>query len=855
VDNASQDDSVEQVKQNYPQVRLIENNINKGFAGACNLALRQTTSPYILILNTDIILKPKAVSLLLSFLQQRSDVGLVGGQLFHPNGLKQNSFDNFPTLLTELTNKSLLRLLFPHRYPSKYRVYDEPLEVESVIGACMMVRFQAIQQVGFLDEDYFFFLEETDLCFRLHKAGWKIYHLPAAQIVHFQGQSAQLEGSKARIEYYRSRYLFFKKNYGYFSLTLLVAGVVFRLLGNTLFIILLNLFTLFRLSPYRAKARLYGLLLLWHLCLCPASMRLRSREEKGLWSLFTPPGNTRWFIRTELLPEFTLGTQEGLKKLISGEEGTIIHDRRIRCIIKAELPKQDNTIPIYLKIFKLPRGRDHFKYIFRPSKARKEAKLALKLLDKGIQTIDPLAIGERYRCGILQESYLITKEIRGAFALDKFVLKEAHKLDFRQERAITIALAQLSKELHQLGIYHTDFHAGNLLIQNDPKKKTALLFLMDLHHIKWYKRPLSLKKRINNLVQLNLFFAGRVRSTVRLLFFKEYCRGVKKLETNIAAYARLIEDKTYRASLRLNSRRDKRCLRNNNDFMVYKNGPYKGHISQISQTANLGQDLPLLFEQLENLVPLKEGKKSSLFVKAVPSASGVENIYIKRYCYPGWLGFLRGLGRSSRPLKAWKMAHAVLVRHFNTASPLAVIERRPLGIFREGIFISQEVPGALGIDWFVLKEFSPVNHHLPADKLGKKRAFISCFARLIRRWHYLNLYQRDMKASNILVKYCEQAGSPADRIQDQYKFYFIDLEGVIVVRGLKDKQRIKNLAQLNTSFMRLKFITRTDKLRFLKVYLGHQGRYQRNPLIRKYWYQVAYITSQRLEKASDHYRA
>ena len=86
--------------------------------------------------------------------------------------------------------------------------------MDSVIGACMVVRREAMEQVGLLDEDYFLFLEETDWCYRMKRAGWKIYHVPEAEVYHFQGKSAGTVKKRARVEFYRSRYHFFKKNRG-----------------------------------------------------------------------------------------------------------------------------------------------------------------------------------------------------------------------------------------------------------------------------------------------------------------------------------------------------------------------------------------------------------------------------------------------------------------------------------------------------------------------------------------------------------------------------------------------------------------------------------------------------------------
>ena len=115
--------------------------------------------------------------------------GISGVQLLNSNGSKQNSIANFPSLATELLNKSLLRWFIPEKFPGKERDYSEPVDVDSVIGACMMVRRGAIDQVGLLDEDYFLFLEETDWCYRMKRAGWGSTTSPTPKSIIFKGKA------------------------------------------------------------------------------------------------------------------------------------------------------------------------------------------------------------------------------------------------------------------------------------------------------------------------------------------------------------------------------------------------------------------------------------------------------------------------------------------------------------------------------------------------------------------------------------------------------------------------------------------------------------------------------------------
>jgi GT2 family glycosyltransferase len=209
-----------------------------------------------------------------------TEAGLAGAQLLNADGSKQNSIANFPSLATELLNKSLLRWLFPEKFPGKERDYAGPVEVDSVIGACMLVRRQTVEQVGLLDEEYFLFLEETDWCYRIKKAGWRIYHIPQAEVLHLQGKSAEAEKGKARIEYYRSRYHCFRKNKGSFQSIVLLIGLIIKLSVELVLATIVCVFTFFTVRKWRTKLSTYLYLMWWHLRLCPETMGLRPEKNK-----------------------------------------------------------------------------------------------------------------------------------------------------------------------------------------------------------------------------------------------------------------------------------------------------------------------------------------------------------------------------------------------------------------------------------------------------------------------------------------------------------------------------------------------------------------------------------------------
>ncbi len=277
VDNSSTDGSQAAVKQRFPDVKLIENETNTGFAHANNQALSIMHGKFAVLLNSDAVLKENAIKKLLAFMTGNPRAGIAGVQLLNEDGSRQNSIDNFPSTETEIFNKSILRLFFPGKYPSKNMSYNNPIEVDSVIGACMIVRKEAMDEVGAFDEDYFIFLEETDWCFRMNKKGWKVFHVPDAEVFHLSGHSKKRTPWRSQIEYYISLYKFFRKNRApasYLTLRILKPCKIFI---NLILNILGNLITLFQKEGLKNRLLKYYKLSVWHLLMCPDSMGIQKK--------------------------------------------------------------------------------------------------------------------------------------------------------------------------------------------------------------------------------------------------------------------------------------------------------------------------------------------------------------------------------------------------------------------------------------------------------------------------------------------------------------------------------------------------------------------------------------------------
>jgi len=206
IDNASTDGSQAMIKAHFPQVRLIENQGNEGFARANNQGIVASQGRYVLLLNSDTIARPEALEAMFYFADQHPEVGVVGCKLLNADGSLQPSWAQFPTLWSELVGRNIRK-----RRPM---AGGQAYEVDWVGGACLLARRKAIKTVGLLDEDFFMYSEETDWCFRMARSGWKVCYLPGAEVIHFGGGSSRRASEKMLIQLYRSKLRFFGKHYG-----------------------------------------------------------------------------------------------------------------------------------------------------------------------------------------------------------------------------------------------------------------------------------------------------------------------------------------------------------------------------------------------------------------------------------------------------------------------------------------------------------------------------------------------------------------------------------------------------------------------------------------------------------------
>lgn len=254
VDNASRDGSAEMVSRDFAEVHLLVNADNHGFAAANNQALVRCSGRYVMLLNSDTIMLPGTLAGIVRFMDQHPRAAVVGCKLLDSDGSLQPSITSFPTLTKDLVNMALRgnvlnnttstrrRLAGVSRAlgisMSRFDTHTDTKEIDFPRGACLTARRAAIDQVGLLDEQFFFTGEEADWCFRMKRAGWQVFYYPEVAVVHLGQGSTSGPDERRYLQVRKSSLLFMQKHYSraYVSLSkaLLSALLLARVILDSL---------------------------------------------------------------------------------------------------------------------------------------------------------------------------------------------------------------------------------------------------------------------------------------------------------------------------------------------------------------------------------------------------------------------------------------------------------------------------------------------------------------------------------------------------------------------------------------------------------------------------------------------
>lgn len=500
-----------------PGLRCLEAGVNLGFARAVNRGILVARGDLILLFNPDARFTGDAVSGMVEFLETHPRAGIVGPQLVFPDGTLQNSVDIIPNLATEFLNKSLLKILFPRAYPSKRSGFTGPVEVPSIIGACMMIRRELIDAIGLLDAGFFLYLEETDFCRRASLAGFEIWHLPGITVSHHQGASAKRFDARRKVEYLRSLFRFFLKHKGplqaglFAVLTLVKLGV--EALGD-----LLMSFTA------RGRRRLDRTfrVLLWLLIGRPGGWGLEmtrppfKRVHSGGYTWMLPLGGS--------IPPEAADPRRFLEENLK----VVLNDSRTTQVKSGAL----DGGKIVLKRYNFKGLWDTAKNLFRKSRARRAFEGALVLERCGVPTPPVVFACEKRVFGVLKESYVATRWIE---ARDLVM----HIQENGYDSGLIVQVAGFVRRLHEMGLVPVDLKGENLLVDSDA------LYLIDLDRLKRRRWP-GMRAIAKNLSYLHTSFARDLPERDRLLFLDEYVKGNPVLEGRKHKLARRIDRLTRR---------------------------------------------------------------------------------------------------------------------------------------------------------------------------------------------------------------------------------------------------------------------------------------------------------------------
>ena len=276
VDNASDDGSVEFLREKFPDVKLIVNEENLGFSKANNIGLKCAAGKYLLLLNPDTLVGEDTFDKMIEFFESTPEAGLAGCKILNPDGTLQLACRrSFPGPWTSFCKVTGLSSLFPGskifaRYNLTYLDENQTYEVDAISGSFMMLTREVYEKVGGLDEEFFMYGEDLDLCYRIQKAGYKVYYVHTTQIIHYKGESTKRSTLDETKIFYNAMHLFVKKHLSSSFLVeiILQSAIIFRsffaFLGKRKLIVLSIIldFIFFNLSLYTAE-KIYGAISDW----------------------------------------------------------------------------------------------------------------------------------------------------------------------------------------------------------------------------------------------------------------------------------------------------------------------------------------------------------------------------------------------------------------------------------------------------------------------------------------------------------------------------------------------------------------------------------------------------------------
>jgi tRNA A-37 threonylcarbamoyl transferase component Bud32 len=460
----------------------------------------------------------------------------------------------------------------------------------------------------------------------------------------------------------------------------------------------------------------------------------------------------------------------------------------------------------HLKHYRLMDARSWWRQLVRPPKARIEYERTVAVAARNVPTAMPLGLGEPEAVVRPGESYLLMRSLPAVQSLRQFIehalplMPRAQREPLRPELARK--LGSFMARIHQGGVLHRDLHAGNVLVRAG---EAIELYLIDLHDVR-LGRPLGWRASRENLAVFNRWFSLQVSRTDRRRFWHAYL-AAREWGEAAEDRGRQIERRTWASNLTFWAHRDERCLVTNRYYQRLRSPLARGYAVRdldrtLLQELLADPDAPFARDDARWL---KKSNSSSVIEIDMPTDGTMKRIVYKRFRVVARSDPWVAIVRRSPALRCWVYGHGLRERSIPTPRPLAMFHRVHRGLPYEGYLLMEKVERALDLHG----RMSQLESLPEAEGNRSRRRLIEQTAHLIRELHDRQLSHRDLKASNLLVQDDDLGGG----------MYFIDLVGVRRHRLLSLGRRAQNLGRLHASFCRSKLLTRTDKLRFLRVYL------------------------------------
>lgn len=489
-----------------------------------------------------------------------------------------------------------------------------------------------------------------------------------------------------------------------------------------------------------------------------------------------------------------------------------------RVVYRVDLPHRS----FFLKHLQIAGWLPTLKQWFRTGACRREYERAWELARRGVPAVAPIALGERRRGARLIESYLVTEAVPRACSLDEYVATQLPQLAASARsgarRRLIEAVARLCARTHAAGVFHDDLHGGNILLRNDPGESSSndsgvggtetdpQLFLVDLPGVE-LSSALDAARTCESLAMLCAGFLDRTSQADRLRFWRTY--RAERTDFVVAdphAFAGEIRSAAVAHARRIAARRDKRAWADNRDFF---------RVTTVDGTAHAVRELPRSFVEhmlrepdrlwqanVDRPVKLSVG---SLVVEAeLPTIAGLRRVAVKRLRPKNAWKTVASWFRRGRAPEAWYRGHALLARGIPTARPLVVCEPRK-NYHGDGFLVTEWLTGAEDLHlyaWDLAKR--------PVDQRRRRiREVAEAAGKIIGRLHDQGFTHRDLKGNNLLVR----------ELPDGVEMFLIDLDGLR--QGTRPAQATccKNLTRIALSAEMHPWVSRTDRLRFLRAYL------------------------------------